>query len=106
MAGYCAAFPSWPRDTRSGLSADSDIQVVDLEFSHHPRAFVTIAGYFPIGRRMPPVSLISGARKPHRKYGLSGLALGADFTAVRAQGVANYIKPLALLANPKHRSGL
>jgi len=55
---------------------------------------------------MPPVSLISGARKPHRKYGLSGLALGADFTAVRAQGVANYIKPLALLANLKRRSSL
>ena len=38
MAGYCPAFPSWPRDTRSGLSVDSDIQVLDVEFSQHPRA--------------------------------------------------------------------
>ena len=51
MAGYCLAYPSWPRDTRGGLSADSDIQVVDVEFSQHPRGLVTIAaGYFPIGR--------------------------------------------------------
>jgi len=37
----------------------------------------------PEVERMPPVSLISGARKPHRKYGLCGLAPGADFTPVR-----------------------
>ena len=43
MAGYCPAFPSWPRDTRSSLSADSDIQVVDVEFSQHPRAGATHA---------------------------------------------------------------
>src|SRR5687767_9100106 len=41
MAGYCAAFPSWPRDTRGGLSEDSDIQLVkNVEFSQH---LITIA---------------------------------------------------------------
>ena len=35
MAGYCGAFPSWPRDTRGGLSEDSDIQAVNVELSQH-----------------------------------------------------------------------
>ena len=47
---------------------------------------------------MPPVSLVSGARKPHRKYGLCGLAPGADFAAVRLHYFSRDKEPQAQAA--------
>ena len=57
MAGYCAVFPSWPSDTRSGLSADSDVPcrraLWDVEFAQHPWRLVAIGPDIPGHSRCP-----------------------------------------------------